>query len=198
MIKDCHTHREAADAVVNLPLFGRPESGLKYSAGIHPWDIDRAVERVWTWLEEMAARPEVVAIGEAGFDKLRGGAAERQREVFDRQAALAERYGKPLIIHMVRSQQQIMEAIKRLRPTVPWIIHGFRGGSEQARQLMAAYENLYLSFGPRFNAEALRVTPAERIMTETDDDPAARIDEVRRAVAQIKGREAEGIGRVFG
>ena len=79
-----------------------------------------------------------MAIGECGFDRLRGGDADTQRRLFDFHARLAERVGKPLIIHAVKSVQELMDARRRIAPTVEWVIHGFRGKPELARQLQRA------------------------------------------------------------
>jgi len=51
----------------------------------------------------MLARCErVVAIGEAGFDRLRGGSPAVQREAFVAQSKIAEAVGKPLVLHVVK------------------------------------------------------------------------------------------------
>ena len=44
------------------------------------------------------------------------------------------------------------------RPTQPWIIHGFRGNATVARQLLR-FQQVWLSFGEHFNADALAATP---------------------------------------
>ncbi len=58
---------------------------------------------------------------------------------------------------------------KELKPTQPWIIHGFRGKPQQAGQLLRAGFNL--SLGPNFNPETARVIPSDRLHIETDDSP---------------------------
>ena len=50
---------------------------------------------------------------------------------------------------------------------VTWIVHGFRGNAELARQLLKA--GIELSFGERFNARALAATPEEKRHTESDE-----------------------------
>jgi TatD DNase family protein len=61
-----------------------------------------------------------------------------------------------------------MRLHKELRPTQAWIVHGFRGKPEQARQYTA--EGLYLSYGTKFNRESLLSTPIGRIFIERDED----------------------------
>ncbi len=116
-----------------------PPGEAWYSVGIHPWDADNPPDDAdWLKLEKLARDPRVAAIGECGLDALRGGSAERQEAIFVRQAAIADDVGKFMIIHCVRRYGRLMELKKLLKPSVPWVIHGFRGKPELARQLSAA------------------------------------------------------------
>ena len=63
---------------------------------------------------------------------------------------------------------------------MPWIVHGFRGNARVASQLLDA--GFYLSYGERFNPEALAVTPADRLLAETDES-LLPIDEIHRRLA---------------
>lgn len=164
---DVHTHHSGAhDAIINLDPGKTPEPGRLYSAGIHPWyAADPA-----PGFEELAARPEVVAIGEAGFDRLRGPAPEVQRRAFERCVAVSERLRKPMILHVVRAFDIILAEKKRLRPSQPWIIHGFRGKPALARQLLEA--GFYLSYGEGANPASVAATPPDRLLVETDEAAA--------------------------
>lgn len=169
---DIHTHDLTAagrpDSVVNLtPSDTLPAAG-NFSVGIHPWDTN-AGEPTLTSLKalvRMARDPRTVAVGEAGFDRMRGGDIELQRRVFDFHARLAERVGKPLIIHAVKADDLLAAAIRRHRPSVEWIIHGFRGNATRARQLLRM--GFSLSLGHRFNPEAEAVIPPDRLYHESD------------------------------
>ena len=99
MIVDVHTHNpEACDAIINASFSSfQPEQGKVYSVGVHPWDTVADVDLVL--LDEVAGKAEVVAIGECGFDLLRGGDIETQTRIFRHHVRLAEQLGKPLIIH---------------------------------------------------------------------------------------------------
>ena len=126
----------------------------KLSCGIHPWHIQDANAQ----LEELKSRLDtfnnIVAIGEAGLDKLHSPVSLlQQQEIFHQQALLAEEYEKPLIIHCVKAWEEIIREKKSLRPSVPWIIHGFRGrenwlGNSSARvsaSLLASIPSCRLS-----------------------------------------------------
>ncbi len=167
-ITDCHTHREAPGAVVNVsPCDFAPAEGIFYSMGIHPWDCGNADEMLWQQLVEAVASPQVVALGETGLDALRGPALDVQQGWFERHIALSETVGKPLIIHCVKAYHLVLATHARLRPVQPWLVHGFRGKPELARQLLAA--GLRMSLGPRFNEATARLLPDEFLLLETDD-----------------------------
>lgn len=166
---DIHRHvlGDAApdEVVVNLEPGQQPDGQGWYSAGIHPWQAAEA-ERYWPWLEQVATNPRVVAIGEAGLDALRGPDLDTQQPVFERQAKLAEHVGKPLIIHAVRCWPQLIVLRRRLKPTQPWIIHGFRGKPQLAQQLLD--HGFSLSYGRRYNQASYDLTPPDRRYHETD------------------------------
>lgn len=139
-----------------------------YSVGIHPWHTDTPVTLSQLKALVAGARdPRVVAIGECGFDALRGGSVERQRALFDFHARLAERLGKPLIIHAVRSDAELHAAIRRIRPRQRWIIHGFRGKPQAAQALLQA--GYSLSLGHHYNPATEAIIPPDRLYRETDD-----------------------------
>ncbi len=168
---DIHTHRGTApDAIMSVEpsatLTGDYGSAW-YSVGIHPWSTsDKVPEEWWEHLAAMLADPRVVAVGEAGLDKKRGGSPEYQEEVFRRQAALAEAVGKPLIIHCVGRYGRLIELHAELRPSVLWVVHGFTGKPELARQLSA--RGIGISLGRRAPEGVGAVVPEQLLFRETD------------------------------
>lgn len=182
MIKDIHTHRtDAREAVISVnPWEFAPVEGLCYSVGIHPWQAARAAEADFDRLAECAKADNVLMIGECGIDKLRGGDLSMQTGVLERHIALSEQVGKPLVLHCVRASNELCRLRRLLRPSMPWIVHGFRGNARVASQLLDA--GFYLSYGERFNPEALAATPADRLLAETDES-LLPIDEIHRRLA---------------
>lgn len=136
------------------------------SVGIHPWYIYNVREQ-FNNLESIISAPSVVAIGEAGLDKLAKTSPDIQLDVFLQQASLAEKTNKPLIIHCVKAWAELIAARKKIKPHIPWIIHGFRGNGELARQLVA--QGFYLSFGQYYHPAALKAAWPDRLFAETDD-----------------------------
>jgi TatD DNase family protein len=96
---------------------------------------------------------------------------EQQIIVFEKQLALAEKYKKPVVIHCVAAFQEVIEIKKKLKISVPMIIHGFSKNSQLANQLIAA--GFYISFGKYLlrNPDLKTVfqdIPNDRFVLETD------------------------------
>lgn len=173
-IIDIHTHNlEAREALIAVdPRQFDPRPDLCYSVGFHPWhDVERLTDDDFALLERCARHPQVLAIGEAGMDRLRGAALDVQREVFVRHLRLAHELAKPVVVHCVRTAQDILAARHAAQlDDVTLIIHGMRGNAHVARTLLDG--GCYLSYGERFNRAAVAVTPLDRLLIETDDGPA--------------------------
>lgn len=138
------------------------------SYGIHPWfleNIDIQMENLITYL----ARPEAVAVGEVGLDKIVKADMALQTAVFHTQVLLAEKMNKPVIIHCVKAWPELLAVKKTVKPQMPWIIHGFRGNREQATQLIR--QGFYLSFGEKFNTGSLQTAWPNHILVENDAVP---------------------------
>lgn len=186
---DFHTHRLdilPGSGIVSLPqnivrnpaVWNEypPEQQLQanglYAAGIHPWwtaDEDFSLEDYMENLSQLWAMPQVVQVGECGFDRLRGASIEVQWHTFVAQAQEAERRQLPMTLHVVRAFDLALQAHKAIRPQQVWTIHGFRGKPALAQQLLHAGFNL--SYGLRYNEAAYALTPPERRRRETDAMP---------------------------
>lgn len=172
---DIHTHqlpvhpedRAIVNTIVGTITGDCKESPLR-SCGIHPGYIQDVPEQL-AELRKRTTAPDVVAIGEAGFDKRAKASMEMQQEVFFAQARLAEEVRKPLIIHCVKAWDELMDARKTIQPSVPWLIHGFRGNELLAAQLIR--QGLLLSFGAHYNEKALQLAWTGAVFAETDDQP---------------------------
>lgn len=168
---DIHTHGSAASDVIKSI---EPHEGMTgdygeawYSVGIHPWSTSSPIsEKDFKLLETMSIDPRTVAIGECGFDCNRGGSAEYQREVFLRHAALSEKTQKPLIIHCVGRYGLLLDLHRQLKPKQLWVVHGFTGKPELARQLAA--EGIGISLGKKSNPAIRDIVPATLLFHETD------------------------------
>ena len=149
---DIHTHTEESSEnllqIINLNLESPcPEQGF-YSYGIHPWALDNVdfqTEKALQTLEEKLKLPQVLALGEAGLDKMHKATFEQQIELFERQIELSEALQKPMILHDVRSHNEIIALRKKHKAKQPWILHGFSGTEQDVKQLIG--QGFYLSVG---------------------------------------------------
>lgn len=200
---DAHTHQERRNAIVDIdpvevvtegscfssrgknsltmPLL---KKGYRYSVGIHPLNLYRISPLALRLLRSLAAEPEVVAIGECGYDvnlksenKEKGDLATSvsrksiiriQTDLLLTHVELSESLAKPLILHIVKAFPEIISLKKRLRPRQMWIIHGFRGKPQLASELLA--HGFTLSFGQRYNQASLSLTPPHRLLRESDSE----------------------------
>ena len=169
------------------------EQGHVFSAGLHPWDVTDDFENQLIELENILANPRVVAVGECGFDTLKGPSHELQEQAFVRQVELSERYGKPMILHVVRDFDSVIRLRKQFKPTQKWLIHGFRGGLAQMDQLYA--QGILVSFGLKHNPEAVRHVPSDRLFLETDG--AGPINQVISDAATLRAATLEAISSLI-
>lgn len=192
-ILDIHTHVVPAPSCAVRSLMAGEEvpsgEGL-FSVGIHPWQTAECSSALSDEVRRALTLPSVVALGEVGLDRLRGAALDVQAALFRSQALMAEEAGKPVVIHCVRAWAELLALHRELRPSVPWVVHGFRGGAALARQLCGS--GMMLSFGARFNAEALAAVPDEFLLAETDEWTGG-IESVIGRMAETRGKDYDAM-----
>ncbi len=160
-------------------------SAKHISIGIHPWYVTADdIEEQTEWIKQTAINDKrVIAIGECGTDKLCNTDINLQYEAFCNCITLSEELEFPLIIHSVKTSNEIIKLRKSIRPKQAWIIHGFRGKPEQALQ----YTNngFYLSFGKLYNTESIKITPHDRLLFETDEHSGNIIEIITNAAKTL-------------
>lgn len=185
-ILDIHTHLLPPVPDTALVCIGcgpiPQEPGHYLSAGLHPWDVTGNDDESFRNLELILSNAGVLALGECGLDTLRGPSHELQEQAFIRQVELSERFCKPMILHVVRDFDTVIRLRKQLKPTMPWLIHGFRGGLKQMTQLYN--QGILVSFGLNHNPDSLKQVPADRLFLETDGN--CTIEEVIKTASAIR------------
>jgi TatD DNase family protein len=197
---DFHSHKSEGDRqtlVVRNLLAGEevPEAlspGTYYSAGIHPWYLtEENSDELKSALKPVLEHPLVIAVGEAGFDPLRGPSPDIQYDAFIYQARLAEKLNKPVVIHAVRLWDVLRKAKKEVCPSVKWIIHGFRGKAKLASELVS--EGFMISLGAGGMApEVIEAAGMQNILLETDNSDKS-IRDVYSNFARVSGIEHDKI-----
>ena len=160
-------------AAANL---ARTSAALFATAGVHPHDAGTVADGWDAEIAALAARPEVVAIGETGLDFHRNySKADDQRKVFRRQAELAVELGMPLFVHDRDSKGATRQLLADFRNELAaCVVHCFTGSEED----LHGYLDDGYSIGvtgwvcdERRGADLARLVrdiPAERLLIETD------------------------------
>jgi TatD DNase family protein len=126
-------------------------------------------------IADLAGHEQVRAVGETGLDNFRTGEDGRDAQVrsFRRHVELAHALDKTLVIHDRDAHEDVLRVVDEVGPPARWVMHCFSGDAGFAEECLA--RGAYLSFAGTVtfkNAEplreALRVTPLDRILVETD------------------------------
>lgn len=185
------------------------------AVGWHPVDAIDMTEEDLTWLEELAAHPKIVALGEMGLDyHWDKSPKEVQADVFRKQIRLAKRLELPIIIHNREATEDILNIlIDEKAETVGGIMHCFSSDLDTAKKCMEM--NFYISFGgpvtfknASLPKEVAKEIPLDRLLVETDcpflsphpfrgkrNEPA-RVRLVAEKIAELKGLSLEELARV--
>ena len=176
------------------------------TVGVHPNDSAKKTESTFTDLEQLLRHPKVKAVGEIGLDYHWDTPRELQTPVFVRQLEIAAEAGVPVIIHTRDAWEDTMRLLREYwAPTgLPCIMHCFTGDEVQARECLDL--GFYLAFGgvttfPKSTAirEAARITPADRLLLETDAPYLAPVPHRgKRNEPSFLVHTAEAIARVRG
>ncbi|PEY31166.1 hydrolase TatD [Bacillus cereus] len=145
------------------------------AVGWHPVDAIDMTEEHLMWLEELAAHPKVVALGEMGLDYHWDKSPEEvQKEVFRKQIQLAKKVKLPIIIHNRDATQDIVDILAEENAAeVGGIMHCFSGSVEVAKQCIGM--NFLISLGgpvtfknAKKPKEVAMEIPMEKLLIETD------------------------------
>ncbi len=111
--------------------------------GIHPCYVNQHKEEALRQLETWVFRPDCVAVGEIGLDRylpeLREPEVWRKQQYFLRyQLDLANRAGKPVVIHVRHSYAELMSALRHCPVAAGGIVHAYNGPEDVAWALIDA------------------------------------------------------------
>ena len=148
------------------------------AVALHPNEAGRgaATDEALREIEQLAALPQVKAVGETGLDHFRTETAEGHRlqeESFRAHIAIAKRTGTTLVIHDRDAHDDVIRVLLEEGAPDRVVFHCFSGDAAMART--CAQHGWFMSFaGPvTFKAndglrEAVQVAPAELLLVETD------------------------------
>jgi TatD DNase family protein len=183
------------------------------SVGVHPHDASKVTPGTFDDLRTLAKHPKVLAFGEIGLDyHYDFSPRDIQREVFAGQLNLARDLRLPIIIHTREAWEDTISLLRE-HWRGPGIMHCFTGDTSQAEEALAI--GFHLAFGGvvTFHTaetvrEAARITPADRLLIETDapylapipwrgkrNEPAFMVETARR-LAEVRGTTPDEIAAI--
>jgi TatD DNase family protein len=170
---DIESSRWAVEAAASDPR-------VLAAVAIHPNDAptyaeEGRLDEALAVIDELAAHPRTRAIGETGLDFFRTEPERRapQFASFEAHIALAKKHGIAMQIHDRDAHEAVLETLTRVGAPERTVFHCFSGDEAMAR--VCADAGYYLSFAGNVtfkNAQnlrdALKVTPRDRLLVETD------------------------------
>ncbi|AIQ50666.1 TatD family hydrolase [Paenibacillus sp. FSL R7-0331] len=196
---------------------GRYPGKLYATAGVHPHDAKSCSEETMAKLKELAALPQVVAIGECGLDYNRDfSPRDIQRKWFAEQIRLALELNMPLFLHEREAFSDFMAILKE-HSVQKAVVHCFTGTQSELK----AYIEMGLYIGitgwicderrGKHLRELVRMIPLNRLMIETDapfltprdlkekpkdgrNEPAF-LPHILQSIARCTGRTAEEVAK---
>ncbi len=203
------------DALVLVERFPWMDAAV----GVHPHDAAAVDDDGWAEVVALAADPRVVAIGETGLDYDRVfSPILSQLANLRRNLRLAVETGKPAILHCRSAEGQregqdaLLAEVRAFGSEPPQvIIHSFSGPPDYAEAMLElgatiSFSGLVFRAGEEASAVVARLTPADRILVETDSPflsppgaPRRRnepewVQITARWVAEQRGEDHEAFG----
>lgn len=193
-----HTHQlDAVDTSIvnNCKDFEQIQLTRYCSVGLHPWYIQPLQwKRDLDIIKEKLRLPEVVALGECGLDRVCKTDFTLQLQAFEAQVNLANENKKPLILHVVRAQEDVLKMLDKLKNVSPFIFHGFNKNNIMAQIILDA--GGHLSFGKAVQnaavAAVVKHIAPDRFFLETDDAQVS-IAAIYEEVARIRNSSVEAL-----
>ena len=151
-------------------------------AGVHPWLAEQA-----TQLPNLS---QCDIVGETGLDYACEVDKEIQKKLFIEHLEAAIKANKPVVLHVVRAVDEVLNILKEYGVLHGVIFHGFIGSWQQAQRCIE--RGYYLSFGPRSlrspkTCEVIAKIPQNRLFCETDaEHDKGNIEQVYSEVAKLR------------
>ena len=140
--------------------------------GLHPWQVEEEYHN-WQDALENIVKNHICGIGETGLDGAKNISLNKQKEVFIWHLKLAQKYNKPVVIHMVKAYNEVLAILKEYPLTKPFMIHAYSGSKEMVKEF--AKLGAYFSVGRFFikkdlkkQQAILQEIPKDRLLIETD------------------------------
>lgn len=161
---DLKTNREVLDKITKYDnMYG--------AIGIHPEYVDNYTLDDINFIKDNLNNNKIIAIGEIGLDYYYTKEnKEEQKELFEIQLKLAEKYNLPVIVHSRDATLDTINTLKKYK--VNGFIHSFSGSLETAREyIKMGYLigiNGVITFKNANIKDVIKEIPLEYLVLETD------------------------------
>jgi len=164
------------DTLQKAVKIAQNDEDIYFAVGVHPYDIDN-YDR--DFLESYITHPKCIAVGECGLDYFRlpenddeiQNEKKRQKEVFIDQIDLANKYNKPLIVHIRDATSDSLDILLQNPVKCGGVLHCYNADES----LLKLKDNFYYGIGGVItfkNAKKLinvyPKIPKDRLLIETD------------------------------
>jgi TatD DNase family protein len=159
-----------------LELAQRYPRRLFATCGVHPHHASEFGPETAPEMVDLAAHPEVVAIGECGLDYFRDlSPRATQRRAFERQLGLAAATGKPVFLHQRDAHRDFLDILREhIGDLAGGVAHCFTGPRADLEDYLDL--GLYVGITGWICDErrgddlrmAVKTLPLDRVMIETD------------------------------
>lgn len=131
MASDFHTHRKEGNSIPALISSEKVLEGKLFSLQLHPWHLPEKFAPLPAETKNFLSA--AAALGEIGLDKIHGADFQTQQQYLVDLFKLASDCRKPVILHVVKSFQELFELLKPFNLKV--MVHGFRSSGQLLQEL---------------------------------------------------------------
>ena len=137
--------------------------------GIHPWYASSCKDGWETRLDKILEKHPQILVGECGIDLCKNTETSTQRDVFEKQIALAKKHNRSIVLHLVKAQAE-MEKFWSGLPS-KFVVHSFNGKTEFLKKIIKQGGYVGFNFSilrNRQKSDILQMMPVDKILLETD------------------------------
>ncbi|MCL6102249.1 MAG: TatD family hydrolase [Bacteroidetes bacterium] len=202
---DLHTHQQHLEtdviSVYNCLLHEDTDiPDIPFTAGLHPWYADQlSLDDLSEALDRCLNSPNLIALGETGFDKVCKIPMQVQLDVFELHLKKAVKRRFPVILHCVRAWDELIEISTNYQTTK--ILHGYNGGIELTKRLLQ--QGFLFSVGKGILNPASKIhksihlIPISSIFCETDNSAISIQTIYKEASTKFQLTEEDLRNRIF-
>ena len=200
------------DSAIKIIEISKKFENVLPMIGIHPSEIDNFENEDLNQLEDLIKKEKIIGIGEMGLDYTYKTDKNKQKEIFEKQLQLAEKYKLPVVLHIRETFNDIFEILKKFKVIPIW--HSCTGNLEEVEKFLEyggfiSFSGIITFKNANKVREIVKIVPLEKIFLETDSpyltpepyrgkiNEPANVKFVYQKVAEIKNIEIEKISNII-